>query len=64
MLTGHEVEVLAPYRSAKRDPDPRWCAQLSRVRYRIDTVLMHTFAVLLNIGLGNSLLQLARVVAT
>jgi hypothetical protein len=34
----HSVEVLAPYRSAKRDPDPRWSAQLSRVSYRIDTV--------------------------
>lgn len=32
------VEVLAPYRAAKRDPHPRWSAQLSRVRYRIDTV--------------------------
>ena len=32
------VELLAPYRSAKRDPHPRWSAQLSRVRYRIDTV--------------------------
>ena len=32
------VAVLAPYRSAKRDPHPRWSARLSRVRYRIDTV--------------------------
>jgi hypothetical protein len=32
------VLLLAPYRSAKRDPHPRWSAQLSRVRYRIDTV--------------------------
>lgn len=32
------VELLAPYRSAKRDPHPRWSAVLSRVRYRIDTV--------------------------
>lgn len=32
------VELLAPYRSAKRDPHPRWSALLSRVRYRIDTV--------------------------
>jgi Transposase DDE domain len=32
------VELLAPYRSAKRDPYPRWSALLSRVRYRIDTV--------------------------
>jgi hypothetical protein len=34
----HGVALLAPYRSAKRDPHPRWSAQLSRVRYRIDTV--------------------------
>jgi hypothetical protein len=32
------VELLAPYRSAKRAPRPRWSALLSRVRYRIDTV--------------------------
>lgn len=32
------VDLLAPYRSAKRDPHPRWSAVLSRVRYRIDTV--------------------------
>ena len=32
------VELLAPYRSAMRDPRPHWSAQLSRVRYRIDTV--------------------------
>lgn len=32
------VELLAPYRSAKRDAHPRWSALLSRVRYRIDTV--------------------------
>ena len=34
----HGVERLAPYRSAKRDPHPRWSGLLSRVRYRIDTV--------------------------
>jgi hypothetical protein len=34
----HGVELLAPYRSAKHDPHPRWSARLSRVRYRIDTV--------------------------
>jgi hypothetical protein len=34
----HSVVVLAPYRSAKRDPQPRRSAQLSRVRCRIDTV--------------------------
>jgi hypothetical protein len=34
----HDVELLAPYRSAKRDPHPRWSALLSRMHYRIDTV--------------------------
>lgn len=34
----HGVELLAPYRTAKHDPHPRWSARLSRVRYRIDTV--------------------------
>jgi hypothetical protein len=34
----HGVDLLAPYRAAKRDPHPRWSALLSRVRYRIDTV--------------------------
>jgi hypothetical protein len=34
----HGVDLLAPYRTAKRDPHPRWSARLSRVRYRIDTV--------------------------
>jgi hypothetical protein len=87
------VELLAPYRTAKRDPQPRWSARLSRVRYRIDTVfgqlvdrcnvkrlwardlwhlsnrllrkvLMHSLAVLLNVELGNSPLQLARAVAS
>jgi hypothetical protein len=32
------VDLLAPYRTAKHDPHPRWSARLSRVRYRIDTV--------------------------
>ncbi len=32
------VELLAPYRSKKRDPAPRRSAFLSRLRYRIDTV--------------------------
>src|SRR5579884_635026 len=35
---GPGVELLAPYRSAQRDPHPRWSAVLSRVRYQIDTV--------------------------
>jgi Transposase DDE domain len=34
----HGVDLLAPYRTAKRDPHPRWSARLRRVRYRIDTV--------------------------
>jgi hypothetical protein len=32
------VELLAPYRSKKRDPNPQRSAFLSRLRYRIDTV--------------------------
>jgi hypothetical protein len=32
------VELLAPYRSKKRDPTPERSAFLSRLRYRIDTV--------------------------
>lgn len=32
------VELIAPYSSRKRDPNPRWSALLSRIRYRIDTV--------------------------
>jgi hypothetical protein len=34
----HGVELLAPYRNAKRDPHPRRSTVLSRVCYRIDTV--------------------------
>jgi hypothetical protein len=37
-LVPQGIELLAPYRSAKRDPWPHWSAQLSRLRYRIDTV--------------------------
>jgi hypothetical protein len=37
-LSAQGVVLLAPSRSAKRDPRPAWSAQLSRVRYRIDTV--------------------------
>ena len=32
------IDLLAPYSSKKRDPDPRKSAFLSRLRYRIDTV--------------------------
>ena len=32
------IELLAPYRSKKRDPTPERSAFLSRLRYRIDTV--------------------------
>jgi hypothetical protein len=32
------IELLAPYSSKKRDPNPRRSAFLSRLRYRIDTV--------------------------
>ena len=37
-LAGWGVELLAPYSSKKRDPDPKRSALLSRFRYRIDTV--------------------------
>jgi hypothetical protein len=37
-LQARGLALLAPYRWAKRDPWPRWSAQLSRLRYRIDTV--------------------------
>ncbi len=37
-LTGRGVELLAPYRTKKRDPNPQRSAFLSRLRYRIDTV--------------------------
>jgi len=37
-LAGMGVELLAPYSSKKRDPNPKTSAFLSRLRYRIDTV--------------------------
>jgi hypothetical protein len=37
-LAGMGVELLAPYSSKKRDPNPQRSAFLSRLRYRIDTV--------------------------
>jgi hypothetical protein len=37
-LASMAVELLAPYSSKKRDPDPKRSALLSRFRYRIDTV--------------------------
>ena len=37
-LAGMGVELLAPYSSKKRDPQPQKSAFLSRLRYRIDTV--------------------------
>src|SRR5215207_1946702 len=37
-LAGPSVELAAPYRTKKRDPDPERSALLSRLRYRIDTV--------------------------
>jgi hypothetical protein len=37
-LAGMGVELLAPYSSKKRDPNPKMSAFLSRLRYRIDTV--------------------------
>ena len=41
LAIGGGVELVAPYRSAKRDPHPRWSRLLSRFRYRIDTVFGH-----------------------
>jgi hypothetical protein len=38
LATTEDVELLAPYRSKKRDPAPQRSAYLSRLRYRIDTV--------------------------
>ena len=37
-LARRGVELLAPYRTKKRDPYPQRSAFLSRLRYRIDTV--------------------------
>jgi len=37
-LARRGVELLAPYSSKKRDPNPQRSALLSRLRYRIDTV--------------------------
>jgi hypothetical protein len=37
-LAGMGVELLAPYSSKKRDPNPKTSAFLSRLHYRIDTV--------------------------
>ena len=37
-LAVHGVDLVAPYRSAKRAPHPRWSRLLSRFRSRIDTV--------------------------
>lgn len=37
-LARQDITLVAPYRSAKRDPHPRWSRLLSRFRYRIDTV--------------------------
>ncbi len=37
-LAADGVCLLAPYRSAKRDPDPERSRSLSRIRYRIETV--------------------------
>lgn len=36
-LRTHGLALLAPFRSAKRDPDPRRSRYLSRIRYRIET---------------------------
>ena len=36
-LRAYGLALLAPYRSAKRDPEPRRSRALSRIRYRIET---------------------------
>jgi hypothetical protein len=38
LLEAMGVELLAPFSSKKRDPNPKRSAFLSRLRYRIDTV--------------------------
>jgi hypothetical protein len=84
------IELLAPYSSKKRDPNPKRSAFLSRLRYRIDTVfsqlterysvkrvwardkwhlasrllrkvLSHTVAFLFNHRMGNTPLQLSKL---
>lgn len=37
-LSDMDIELVAPYSSKKRDPNPKRSAFLSRLRYRIDTV--------------------------
>ena len=37
-LTGQDVTLLAPFKSKKKDPWPQRSCQLSRPRYRIETV--------------------------
>jgi len=89
-LAGRGVELAAPYRTKKHDPNPQRSAYLSRLRYRIDTVfsqlterysmkrvwardlwhlsgrllrkvLSHTVAFLLNHQMGNTPLQLSKL---
>jgi len=37
-LAGRKIDLVAPFKTAKRDPRPRASALLSRFRYRIETV--------------------------
>jgi hypothetical protein len=37
-LAARGIRLVAPYRSARRDPEPRRRAALSRLRHRFDTV--------------------------
>lgn len=38
-LAGHGVKLITPYRFAGREPDPARARQISRIRYRIETVI-------------------------
>ena len=40
-LASMGIELLVPYSSKKRDPNPKKSAFLSRLRYRIDTIFSH-----------------------
>jgi len=37
-LAGQKIALVAPFKTAKRDPSPRASAFLARIRYRIETV--------------------------
>ena len=37
-LASHKIDLVAPFKTAKRDPTPRTSAFLARFRYRIETI--------------------------